>query len=201
MRSPCTAVPECLLPAVGQVLHQSRHAPVNMLIPFHPRGRTMRPPDRTMSAAATCGQHGLTMETCRCAAFLFRTWTRRDGSPTAEGAGLAPRKRRATARRSWSWRQTPGRAPWSPSLGTMQQWKQQDQGEGQVCNLRAGLSHPGHQMSPASMGNRSCRLTLDLRTGKETRGLCSVWLWGGGDSHPAVPRQQFGDSQETRPRP
>ncbi|KAM7236883.1 hypothetical protein CapIbe_012555 [Capra ibex] len=29
------------------------------------------------------------------AAFPFRTWTRRDGSPTAEGAGLVPRKRRA----------------------------------------------------------------------------------------------------------
>lgn len=45
----------------------------------------------------------------------------------------------------------------------------------------------------AVWANQSCRLTLDLRTGKVTRGLCSVWLWGGGNSHPAVPRQQFRD--------
>ena len=45
----------------------------------------------------------------------------------------------------------------------------------------------------AVWANQSCRLTLDLRTGKVTRGLCSLWLWGGGNSHPAVPRQQFRD--------
>lgn len=68
----------------------------------------------------------------------------------------------------WSpdaWRQTPGRPPWSPSLGTTQQWKQQDQGEGQVCNLRAGLSHPGHQMSPGCMGQQK----LSTYTGSENR--------------------------------
>lgn len=52
-----------------------------------------------------------------------------------------------------------------PSLGATQQWKQQDQGEGQVCNLRAGLSHPGHQTSPGRIGQPK----LLTYTGSENR--------------------------------
>lgn len=68
------------------------------------------------------------------------------------------------------------------SLGATQQWKQQTRVRARSATSRAGLSHPGHQMSPV-WANQSCRLpTLDLRTGKVTRKLCSVWLWGGGNS-------------------